>query len=40
MTTQINVSGITVDMVFKKIKNVHLSIHPPTGGSASQRRLA
>ncbi len=28
---QIDVGGITVDVVFKKIKNVHLSVHPPTG---------
>jgi len=31
MTTQINVGGIPVDVVFKDIKNVHLSVHPPTG---------
>jgi predicted metal-dependent hydrolase len=30
-TRQIEVGGIIVDMVFKKIKNVHLSVHPPTG---------
>jgi len=30
-TRQIEVGGITVDVVFKKIKNVHLSVHPPTG---------
>lgn len=30
-TRQIDVGGITVDVVFKKIKNVHLSVHPPTG---------
>ena len=28
---QIDVGGITVDVVFKEIKNVHLSVHPPTG---------
>ncbi|HLO14172.1 MAG TPA: SprT family zinc-dependent metalloprotease [Anaerolineales bacterium] len=28
---QIDVGGITVDVVFKDIKNVHLSVHPPTG---------
>jgi hypothetical protein len=28
---QIEVGGIIVDVVFKKIKNVHLSVHPPTG---------
>jgi len=31
MTTQINVGGISVDVVFKNIKNVHLSVHPPSG---------
>jgi len=28
---QIDIGGITVDVVFKDIKNVHLSVHPPTG---------
>ncbi len=28
---QIDVGGIAVDVVFKDIKNVHLSVHPPTG---------
>lgn len=28
---QIDVGGIPVDVVFKNIKNVHLSVHPPTG---------
>jgi predicted metal-dependent hydrolase len=28
---QIDVGGMTVDVVFKNIKNVHLSVHPPTG---------
>ena len=27
----ISVGGVTVDVVFKDIKNVHLSVHPPTG---------
>jgi predicted metal-dependent hydrolase len=31
MTEQIDVGGIAVDVVFKDIKNVHLSVHPPTG---------
>ena len=31
MTAQINLGGISVDVVFKNIKNVHLSVHPPTG---------
>lgn len=30
-TKQIDVGGISVDVIFKKIKNVHLSVHPPTG---------
>jgi predicted metal-dependent hydrolase len=30
-TKHIDVGGITVDVVFKNIKNVHLSVHPPTG---------
>jgi predicted metal-dependent hydrolase len=30
-TRQIDVGGMTVDVVFKDIKNVHLSVHPPTG---------
>jgi predicted metal-dependent hydrolase len=28
---QITVGGVTVDVVLKGIKNVHLSVHPPTG---------
>jgi len=31
MTAQINLGGISVDVVFKDIKNVHLSVYPPTG---------
>ncbi len=30
-TKQIDVGGIPIDVVFKNIKNVHLSVHPPTG---------
>ncbi|MFT3893113.1 MAG: SprT family zinc-dependent metalloprotease [Anaerolineales bacterium] len=30
-TRQIEIGGIPVDVVFKNIKNVHLSVHPPTG---------
>ena len=30
-TKHIDVGGITVDVVFKNIKNIHLSVHPPTG---------
>lgn len=28
---QITVGGVTIDVVLKDIKNVHLSVHPPTG---------
>ena len=31
MTTQIELGDISVDVVFKDIKNVHLSVYPPTG---------
>lgn len=31
MTRQIDIGDITVDVVFKDIKNIHLSVHPPTG---------
>src|ERR1017187_6047527 len=31
MTAQLNLGGISVDVVFKDIKNVHLSVYPPTG---------
>jgi len=31
MTEQIDIGGIYVDVVFKDIKNLHLSVHPPTG---------
>ena len=31
MVTQINLGDIAVDVVFKDIKNVHLSVYPPTG---------
>lgn len=31
-TQQINIGGISVDVEFKDIKNVHLSVYPPTGG--------
>lgn len=31
MATRIQLSDITVDVVLKDIKNVHLSVHPPTG---------
>jgi hypothetical protein len=31
MTAQLDLGGISVDVVFKDIKNVHLSVYPPTG---------
>ena len=31
MVTQIHLGDITMDVVRKDIKNVHLSVHPPTG---------
>lgn len=31
MQTWIEVGGVRVDVVRKRIKNVHLSVHPPTG---------
>ena len=31
MKTQIEIGDISVDVVFKDIKNIHLSVHPPTG---------
>ena len=31
MVTQIDLGGIPVDVVKKDIKNIHLSVHPPTG---------
>jgi predicted metal-dependent hydrolase len=31
MTTQLELAGIPVDVVHKDIKNVHLSVYPPTG---------
>lgn len=31
MVTQIRLGGITVDVVKKDIKNIHLSVYPPTG---------
>lgn len=30
-TQQINIGGIPVDVEFKDIKNIHLSVYPPTG---------
>jgi predicted metal-dependent hydrolase len=31
MVTQIEIGKITVDVVLKNIKNIHLSVYPPTG---------
>ena len=31
MATEMQLGEVTVDVVFKDIKNVHLSVHPPTG---------
>jgi predicted metal-dependent hydrolase len=31
MMTELEIGDVTVDVVFKDIKNVHLSVHPPTG---------
>ncbi len=31
MTAELKIGGVAVDVVFKDIKNVHLSVHPPTG---------
>ena len=31
METQVQLGDIAVDVVRKDIKNVHLSVHPPTG---------
>jgi len=31
MVAELNLGGMSVDVVFKDIKNVHLSVHPPTG---------
>lgn len=31
MSEQIQIGNLTVDVIFKDIKNLHLSVHPPTG---------
>ena len=31
MTSALRVGGVAIDVVHKDIKNVHLSVHPPTG---------
>lgn len=31
MTAQLDLGGVSVDVLFKDIKNIHLSVYPPTG---------
>jgi predicted metal-dependent hydrolase len=31
MVTQVKLGDISVDVVMKDIKNIHLSVYPPTG---------
>lgn len=31
MVTELEIGDVSVDVVFKDIKNVHLSVYPPTG---------
>ncbi len=31
LSFSLTLGGVTVDVVHKDIKNVHLSVHPPTG---------
>jgi predicted metal-dependent hydrolase len=31
MAARLNLGGVAVDVVFKNIKNIHLSVYPPTG---------
>jgi predicted metal-dependent hydrolase len=31
MDAVLDIGGISIDVIFKDIKNVHLSVHPPTG---------
>jgi hypothetical protein len=31
MTAALDIGGVPIDVIFKDIKNVHLSVHPPTG---------
>ncbi len=42
MVTKLQVAGIPIDVVFKDIKNVHLSVYPPTGRIrvSAPRRMA
>ena len=36
MTTRLQLGNIAVDVLLKDIKNVHLSVHPPTGRVAGR----
>jgi hypothetical protein len=38
MVEQFSIAGIDVEVTFKDIKNVHLSVNPPSGARASRRR--
>ncbi|PWG03518.1 M48 family metallopeptidase [Sphingosinicella humi] len=42
MDTVLDIGGVTIDVVFKDIKNVHLSVYPPTGRVriSAPRRMA
>jgi predicted metal-dependent hydrolase len=31
MPARLDLGALSVDLVFKDIKNIHLSVHPPTG---------
>ena len=31
MVTELEIGGVNVDVIRKDIKNLHLSVHPPTG---------
>ena len=39
MVTQITLGDISVDVVKKDIKNIHLSVYPPTGQGADLRAI-
>ncbi len=38
MIRHVKLGDIVVDVVLKDIKNVHLSVHPPTGRCGSRHR--
>jgi predicted metal-dependent hydrolase len=42
MDAVLDIGGISIDVIFKDIKNVHLSVHPPTGRVriAAPRRMS